>query len=150
MTRKILHDWQTVCDILDAGSILHLALVDEHGPYCIPLDYVRMGKCLYLHCGKSGKKLDAIAHDKRVSFAVETDVELKQAREACKWGHCFRSVVGFGTAHVVTDEQERRKGLDALVLKWAGEIQPINEKILHNKTVIIRIDIASATSRTRT
>ncbi len=150
MTREILDDWQTASEILDAGHILHLAMIDKDGPYCIPLDYVRMDKRLYLHCGKSGKKLDVIARDKRVSFAVETNIEVKRADLACKWGHRFRSVVGFGTAHIVTNEQERLRGMNALIVKWAGKPQPMNEKIFLNKTVIVRIDIASATSRIRT
>lgn len=149
MPREIITDWLVASDILDAAQVLHLALVDQDGPYCVPLNFARKGHCLYLHSSTHGKKLDAIRDDNRVSFAVETDLKLKTAATACKWGYDFRSVIGFGTATVVDDSQQRLDGMHAIIEKWAGKALPLNEKIFQAQTLIIRIDITSATVRVR-
>ena len=149
MPREIITDWQTACDILDAAHVIHLALVDQDGPYCVPVNFARKGHALYLHSSTAGKKLDAMRADNRVSFAVETDLKIKTAATACKWGYDFRSVVGFGTATVVEDAQERLEGMNAIIEKWAGETLPMNEKMFQTQTLVVRIDITSATVRIR-
>ena len=40
------------------------------GPYAVPMHYTVMDGQIYLHCAKTGYKLDAIARDDRVCFTV--------------------------------------------------------------------------------
>lgn len=155
MPRNLSDDWKAACEVLDRAELLHLALADEHGPYCVPLNFVRVGRTLYLHSGLRGRKMDAFRAGAEVCFSAQVEVERKRAKAACKLGYRFRSVVGFGAARVVEEEKERWAAMDALVAKWsaltgaAGEL-PVNDTIFREKTAMVRIDVASATVRERT
>ena len=48
-------------DIIERGQYAVLALhsVDKY-PYCVPINYAKIGKILYFHCAEEGKKLDCI------------------------------------------------------------------------------------------
>ncbi len=147
MPREYSTDFSLIASILDTATVLTLAMSDSDRPYCLPLNFVRVEHSLYLHSGTSGKKLDILAQNPHVCFSLQSDVELQSAELACKWGYAFRSVIGTGVASIVTDAAEKRAGLEALITKWAGSPQPINEKIFSNKTCILRIDISEATAR---
>lgn len=158
MARTILDDWNLVAAVLDEAEVLNLSMVEqgENGPapYCVPVNFARAGKSLYLHSGLKGRKLEALAATPVVCFTALTGLELKTADTACKIGYHFRSVVGFGTAKVVESAEERQSGMRAIVEKWErlagleGPL-PMNEKTFDTATVVLRIDVTSATLRER-
>lgn len=148
MSKEYSTDWNQAAAVLDEARIMHLALTGDDGPYCLPVNFARKGRHIYLHSGTSGKKLDMLAKDNRVCFSAQADVRLKTASLACNWGYDFRSVVGFGTVDILTDETERRHGLETIVHKWAGKAMAVNEKIFAAQTLVLRINVSEATLRT--
>ena len=104
--------------ILEQGTSGVLALLGDEGyPYAVPLSYVYDGQNIYFHSAKAGHKLDAIRTYPKASFCV-IDQDRIVPQEYTTY---FRSVIAFGTVHILEDEAEKRKAIQALALKYAPE-----------------------------
>ena len=108
-------------DILYRGTSGVLAVSgDDDYPYAVPLSYVYDGEKLYFHSAGSGHKLDAISRNARVSFCV-IDQDLIIPEEYTTY---FRSVIVFGTIHIMEDEAEKRQAIEKLAQKYAPRSTP--------------------------
>lgn len=104
--------------VLTHGASGVLALSGDNGfPYAVPISYVYDGTNIYFHCAKSGHKLDAIRRNSKASFCVVDKDEIIPE----KYTSCFRSVIVFGTIHIMENEQEKRETIEKLALKYAPE-----------------------------
>ena len=103
-------------EILERNTSGVLAVLGDSGyPYAAPLSYVYCGGSLYFHCAKSGHKLDAIKGCDKVSFCViDQDRVIPE-----QYTTYFRSVVVFGRAGILTDEDEIRDAIERLAVKYA-------------------------------
>ena len=88
---------------------------DEEYPYAVPISYVQDGDVLYFHCARSGHKLDLIRQNPKASFCV-VDQDQIHPEAYTTW---FRSVIVFGTVHILEDGQEKRQAIEKLALKYA-------------------------------
>ena len=82
-------------------------LGDDGYPYGIPLDhwYSEDDNKLYFHCAKTGHKLDAVAAYDKVSYCVMDEGYRKEG----EWALNINSVVIFGKARIVDDEEDELK-----------------------------------------
>lgn len=116
MRRKRQQLTETECiEILKRNTSGVLAVSGDSGyPYAVPLSYVYDGRTLYFHCAKSGHKLDAIKDCDKVSFCVvDQDLVVPQ-----KYTTYFRSVIVFGRASIVDQEDEIRSAIEKLAIKY--------------------------------
>ncbi|MEF2145467.1 MAG: pyridoxamine 5'-phosphate oxidase family protein [Desulfovibrionaceae bacterium] len=148
MRKGIITDRESIYNILDNAELLHLALCDEEGPFCVPVNHVRIGGRIVIHSGLRGRKAAALRSGQKLGFSAVTDVRLKQGEQACSWGYYFRSVRGTGLASFVEEETQRRSDLEALVKRYTNVLPPINADVLA-KTAIFSIEITEATGRVR-
>lgn len=117
----------------------------EEYPYAVPLNYVYCEGKIYFHSAKAGHKIDAIARNPKVSFAVIDQDEIVSA----EYTSYFRSVIVFGKTRI-TEGEEWNRGFQALVEKYSGD-RPAQEK--QNKisgcqrSHIIAIDIDHVTGK---
>lgn len=107
--------------IVHRAAVCRLALSDEGMPYIVPLCFGYRDNVLYFHSGKDGRKLDILHRNNRVCFEMEGDCRIRDAEEPCRWGLVYQSVVGFGRAFLVDDEEEKRRALTAIMQHYAGE-----------------------------
>lgn len=116
MRRKRQQLTEAECvELLRGNTSGVLAVFGDDGyPYAVPLSYVYDNGTLYFHCAKSGHKLDAIKACDKVSFCV-IDQDLVVPREYTTY---FRSVITFGRAHIMTQEDEIRTAIDKLAIKY--------------------------------
>ncbi len=92
-----------------------LAVSGDGGyPYAVPLSYVHSNGRLYFHCATTGHKLDAIARQPKVSFCVIDQDVVAPAEYSTR----YRSVIVFGTARVLQNEEEIRRALELLSSKY--------------------------------
>lgn len=109
--------------VLRRGTSGVLALEGDCGyPYAVPISYVYDGEKLYFHSARAGHKLDAIRHNPKASFCV-IDQDQVVPEEYTTY---FRSVVVFGRMRVLEDEQEKRKAIEKLAIKYAPKDSPEN------------------------
>jgi hypothetical protein len=99
-----------------------LATCDAAGqPYITPLNYVCYRGKIYFHSKLSGRKLDNIAWNRRVCFAVsETAKNAFCGERPCACATRYTSVLASGTARIVADIAEKVKLLNVLVEKFAA------------------------------
>lgn len=148
MKKGTTTDRSTVNDVLDRADVLWLALSDEDGPYCVPVNHARSGDVLYIHSGLKGRKADILRTGSVVAFSAATDLVFKPATEhACSMGYRFRSVCGTATPEELSGDAFMH-ALDALTLKYGGEAMPYHEKGL-TITTTFALTIKDATARTK-
>lgn len=88
---------------------------DDGYPYTVPLSYSLKGDKLYFHCAKTGHKLDGIKRNSKVSFCVIDKDEVVPE----KFTTNYRSVIVFGRATIIEDENECKEILMTLVEKYS-------------------------------
>ncbi len=86
-------------------------LGDDGYPYGVPVHHVYHNGKIYFHCAKVGHKLDAIAKEDKVSFCVVDHEKILQEKLSTQ----FKSVIVFGKAAVITDEEERMDVFRAII-----------------------------------
>lgn len=137
---------EAIEEIIRRARVVYLAMTDRDRPYVLPLSYGYDGTALYLHSAAEGRKLDILHSAPRVCFAISIDHELIRGERPCDWDFRYRSVIGEGTVAFVTDEQEKRRGLDAIVRQHGGEGGDYPEASLRHTTVL-RIDVESLSGK---
>lgn len=87
--------------ILDRGQTGILSLIGDDGyPYGVPVNYVRIGDSIYIHCAAEGYKIDAVRSCAKASFCVVDADDVVQSEYATN----FRSVIAFGQITVITED----------------------------------------------
>lgn len=133
--------------ILKTASSGVLALYDDNGyPYAVPLNFVYHDNAVYFHCAKEGHKIDAIRNCDKASFCVTA----KAAVVAEQFATDYYSVIVFGRAQIISEQEEMRSILRRLNSKLApdfpekGNIE-IEEGI--NNVCIIKLDVEHITGK---
>ncbi|NDZ81727.1 pyridoxamine 5'-phosphate oxidase family protein [Streptomyces sp. SID10853] len=149
------YDRELVHSILDEGYLCHLGFLRDGAPVVLPTLYTRVGERLYIH-GSTGSRPLRAAGDEDPGIAVcltVTHVDgLVLARSAFHHSINYRSVVVHGTARQVTDDEERRTALDAIVEQAvpgrSHDSRPANAKELA-ATAVVRLDLDEVSAKVR-
>ncbi|ATL26108.1 pyridoxamine 5'-phosphate oxidase family protein [Streptomyces formicae] len=154
------YDKESVHRILDEAYVCHLGFVRDGAPVVLPTLYGRVGDRLYVH-GSTGSRPLRMAGDGKdqadpglqVCLTVTHVDGLVLARSAFHHSINYRSVVVHGTAHQVTDPEEKRAALDALVDHVVpgrtADSRPANAKELA-ATAVLRLDLDEVSAKART
>ena len=150
------YDRELVHAILDEGYVCHLGFVREGRPVVLPTLYGRVGERLYVHGSTGSRPLRMTGQADPglpVCLTVTHVDALILARSAFHHSINYRSVVVHGVAHDVTDPEEKRAALDALVDHVvpgrAADSRPANKKELA-ATAVIRLDLEEVSAKLRT
>ncbi|MGW7279615.1 pyridoxamine 5'-phosphate oxidase family protein [Streptomyces sp. NPDC054844] len=150
------YDKELVHAILDEGYVCHLGFVRDGAPVVLPTLYGRVGDRLYVHGSTGSRPLrmtGAADPGLPVCLTVTHVDALVLARSAFHHSINYRSVVVHGTAYEVTDPEERRTALDALVDHVvpgrSADSRPANKKELA-ATAVIRLDLDEVSAKLRT
>ncbi|WP_030664527.1 pyridoxamine 5'-phosphate oxidase family protein [Streptomyces cellulosae] len=150
------YDKDLVHAILDEGYVCHLGFVRDGAPVVLPTLYARVGERLYVHGSTGSRPLRMTGQagpGLPVCLTVTHVDALILARSAFHHSINYRSVVVHGVAHDVTDSEEKRMVLDALVDHVvpgrAADSRPANRKELA-ATAVIRLDLNEVSAKLRT
>jgi nitroimidazol reductase NimA-like FMN-containing flavoprotein (pyridoxamine 5'-phosphate oxidase superfamily) len=143
---KELTDRSALDALLLAAPTLFLSLADEGGPYVVPLTFGWDGECLWLHSALEGKKVDLLRQSPLVGFALVAEQELVPGDPACRWTMRYRSVRGKGVAEFITDPDQKVKGLECLMSKFAPGPYHFDEKSLA-RVLVIRVRITELSAK---
>ncbi|BDQ35125.1 pyridoxamine 5'-phosphate oxidase family protein [Pseudodesulfovibrio portus] len=146
MRKGVTHDPKVVSDLLARTDVLWLALTDESGPHCVPVNFAEEDGVIYIHSGRRGRKAACLDSGNRVAFSAALDIEKRKGGDdACNQGYRFKSVMGNGTPRELTGD-EKMHGLDLITVKHLGRQLPYVDKVLPI-TAVYAIDIEEATAR---
>lgn len=103
---------------------------DDGYPYTVPLSFAyEEGKdgglgTIGFHCAKVGHKIDSIRRNNKVSFTVIDRDEVMPKERTTK----FCSVIAFGTARIIEDEEELRQAANAVGAKYSAGYEDLYMK----------------------
>jgi len=152
---RAAYDRELVHAILDEGYVCHLGFIRDGAPVVLPTLYARSGERLYVHGSTGSRPLRGAAGDPGLPVCLTvTHVDgLVLAKSAFHHSINYRSVVVHGTAHQVTDPEERALALDAIVEQAvpgrAADSRRANAKELA-ATAVIRLDLREVSAKLRT
>jgi len=133
-------------DILLNSEYGTLATIGDDGyPYSVPLNYVYLNEAIYFHSAKTGKKMDNINFNNRVSFSMVLSSELVPQEFSAN----FKSAVAFGKTAVVEGE-EKKAALLELVRKYAPEFYEQGKTYIDraiDSTTILKITVENLTGK---
>jgi len=139
-------DKKDIEDIILRSKVCKLAMCEQNMPYIVPLCFGFKNNTLYFHSAPKGKKIEILKKNPDVCFEFEILTQVIKSAKACKWGMKYRSVIGFGKAGFIDDDDLKRQAFDIIMNQYAdGSF--IYEEALLKSTVIIKVEIHSMTGK---
>lgn len=153
------YDRETIYAILDEALLCHVGFVvpsndtpDGVAPVVIPTIHWREGDSLYFHGSAASRMLRSLKNGVDACVTVTLLDGLVLARSAFHHSMNYRSVVVFGKARVVEDD-EKLRALDALVDHVvhgrSKEMRP-HKDIELKQTLVLSLPLEEASAKIRT
>jgi nitroimidazol reductase NimA-like FMN-containing flavoprotein (pyridoxamine 5'-phosphate oxidase superfamily) len=133
-------------EIISRSKVCKLAMCEGDIPYIVPMCFGFRNHTLYLHSAPKGKKIEILKKNPNVCFEFEIFTQIIQSAKACKWGMKYRSVIGFGTAGFITDDDLKRDAFDVIMNQYSDETFSYEEASLKS-AIIIKVEIRSMTGK---
>ncbi|WP_428541868.1 pyridoxamine 5'-phosphate oxidase family protein [Rhodopila sp.] len=145
-------DKATVYDILDSAMVAHIAYVIDGQPFCTPTGFWREDDKLYWHGSSASRMIRSQSAGVPVCVTVTHFDAIVLARSGFHHSVNYRSVMAFGTARMVDDQEEKRRLMDRFVDRLfpgrSGEIRPpTKQEMKATSFVVMPIDQASGKIR---
>ena len=133
-------DIQELLSIVEECRICHVGLLDDKGVYVVPLnygfEYVNKQLILYFHSAQVGRKIDAIIKNPNVCVEMDCDHRLIEGEKACDFSFGFKSVIGNGVATILSNYDEKLKGLSLLMKHETLKEYAFDENMVNHVSVI--------------
>ena len=150
--KREVNDIEHVNAILDAGFLCHVAFTHEGQSMMIPTAYGRKDDALYIHGSTKNFMLNQLLNGQTSCIAVTHLDGLVLARSLFHTSVNYRSVVLFGKAVLLTDEEERMEGLRIItehIIKGRWDEVPVGTEQELKATMVIKFAIDSASAKVR-
>jgi hypothetical protein len=146
------YDRKTVYQILDAALVCHISYVIEGRPYCTPTGFWREADHLYWHGSSASRMLRTQAAGIPVCLTVTHIDALVMARSGFHHSVNYRSVMAFGTAHIIDDPQKKLRLMDNFI----DRVYPGRSKLIRQPsaqefkaTTLMGMEIETASGKVR-
>lgn len=146
------YDREQAYSILDEGMVAHVGFDTADGPTVIPMTYARMGDQIVLHGAVASRWLSSFEKGKPVSVCVTLLDGLVLAQSAFSHSMNYRSVVCFGNATVVADDETKQRAFRAFLEhllpgRWEDSRQPDAKET--GATIVLSVPIDEASVKVR-
>lgn len=153
LPKRASYERETVYAILDEGFVCHVGFVSEGRPVVIPTGYGRSGDQLYIHGSAASRMLRTLREGVDVCVTVTLVDGLVLARSSFHHSMNYRSVVVFGRARVVEDEDEKMEALRVFadhVLRGRWEDARLPNRSELRQTIVLALPLEEASAKIRT
>jgi len=103
---RAINDRAAMYDILDAGLVAHVAVVDAHQPFIIPVAYARSGDDVLFHGSSASRLFRLLAEGQPTCFTVTLLDGLVLARSSFESSMNYRSVMAIGVARPLEGDEK--------------------------------------------
>jgi nitroimidazol reductase NimA-like FMN-containing flavoprotein (pyridoxamine 5'-phosphate oxidase superfamily) len=146
-SRQEIKDKAVLEEILSGSEICRLSMLDGELPYIIPVNYGYRDGYIYIHSAPEGKKIELLKNNSLICFEVEDMVQIVKGKEACDWTTRYRSVVGYGTMEILSDDRSKQEGLEVIMAQHgAPELDKFDARNL-KRMVILKLRITSLSGK---
>ena len=145
-------DMQLAHEIIDESRICHVGFTLDGQPYVVPMALGRDGDRILLHGSVVSRLMTNLADGLPCCVTITHLDGLVLARSSFNSSMNYRSLMAFGTASLVTDEAEKKRGLDILVEHLApgrlADLRPSTRKEL-NATTLLTLPLETFSIKSR-
>jgi len=143
---------ETVRQILDAGSICHVAVAHAEQAFVIPIFYARMEDELIVHGSTANRVLRALANGAEACVTVTLVDAIVLARSAFHHSMNYRSVIAYGRARKLEQLEHKTEALRLLIEKlvpgrWDDTRRPSTEELA--RTLVLALPLSEASAKVR-
>jgi len=139
-------DIREIESIIRKAQVCRLALADGGLPYIVPLCFGYKNKKLYFHSAKAGKKIAILRRNRQVCFEFDIDARVRSGKTACNWTMAYKSVIGFGTASLIENPEEKQAALDIIMRQYSeGDFTYLDKALA--EMLVIKVDISTMTGK---
>ena len=138
-------DIDEISSIISRCDVCRIALSDNNIPYIVTMNFGYTGVSgnkLYFHCAREGKKLEILSKNNIVCFQFDIDHQLEQGENACDFGMSYKSVVGWGKIKIITEEEEKKRGLDHIMSHYSDRVEFTYKQAVLDRTIVLCLDIS--------
>lgn len=150
--KRAIYQKEEIYQILDKEYLCHVGFIHENYPVVIPTMYGREADFLYIHGSSVSRLIKQISTGIDVCLSIANVTGWVLARSAYHHSLNYESVVVFGKAKLVSDE-EKPQALkiisDHLIKGRWEEVRPPSEKEL-KATQVLKIEIEQISAKKRT
>lgn len=145
-------DLQLAQKIIDGSRICHVGFTLDGQPYVVPMALGRDGGKILLHGSVVSRLMTNLADGLPCCVTVTHLDGLVLARSSFNSSMNYRSLMVFGSATLVSDEVEKKRGLDILVEHLApgrlADLRPSTRKEL-NATTLLTLPLETFSIKSR-
>lgn len=121
---RAVTDREKILQILDACHCCRVGFSDPDGAYIVPLSFAFVPGTpdrFYFHGAKEGRKAARIAARPKVGFELDCSYALVEGTSGCSYSCRYQSVIGTGRIGEVTDMEEKKQALAAIMAHYEPE-----------------------------
>ena len=130
-------------ELLRRGQVAHIGTLWDEQPFVTPSNYYfdEANHRLIFHSNLTGRIRANIEHQARVCVEVSELGRYLPSNVALEFSLQYRSVMVFGTAHIIDDPEEQRRVLHQLIAKYFSPMElgkdyrPVTDQELKRTTV---------------
>jgi uncharacterized protein len=132
--------------IIKQSNCCYIGMVDEsNNPYVLPFNFGYHDKCIYLHSGNTGKKIDILKKNNRVCVVFSTghNVTWQNPEIACSYIMSYKSVMCHGHIEFIEDFDKKVEALNIIMQQYTGRdfnySKPSVDNVLTYKVIVDEI-----------
>jgi nitroimidazol reductase NimA-like FMN-containing flavoprotein (pyridoxamine 5'-phosphate oxidase superfamily) len=153
LPKRGVFDRELVYRILDEGFICHISFAVDGQPFVIPTGYARVGDQLYIHGSQVSRMLRTLSQGIDVCVGVTLVDGLVLARSAFHHSMNYRSVVIFGRAALVAENEAKLAALFAfsehvIPGRWNDVREPTEQEL--KATTVLALPLVEVSAKVRT
>ena len=153
LPKRGVFDRELVYRILDEGFVCHVSFAVDGRPVVIPTGYARVADQLYIHGSQVSRMLRTLSTGIDVCMGVTLVDGLVLARSAFHHSINYRSVVIFGQASLVEDQEAKVAALLAFSEhvvpgRWAEVREPTSQEL--KATTVLSLPLQEVSAKVRT
>jgi nitroimidazol reductase NimA-like FMN-containing flavoprotein (pyridoxamine 5'-phosphate oxidase superfamily) len=145
--KQEITDKEIIKEILSKSIICRLGLIDGGRSYIVPVNYGYSDNTIYIHSASEGKKIELLKLNNNVCFEIEYHSEIIKKEKACDWNTKYRSVIGYGSIEIITDEEEKKQGLDFIMKQHGSKDNNVYKNSSLKNMVILKLNIEEITGK---
>ncbi len=138
-------DCNAIKTFIESEQILRIAYDDAGDIYIVPVNYgfsyADNKYSFYFHGAKAGRKYELTKKEPTVGFEIDGNYKLLEGEVACEFSATFQSVVGTGKLHLIEDDDEKRKGLNAIMKQTTQKAEWSYSDEMVKAVAVFRLDV---------
>ena len=151
LKKREITDKKELLSIVEKCHVLHIGSQDEEGMFIVPVNYGYQWQerengdgalTFYIHSAKEGRKARAFERQSQVALELDWSGGVIEGPYTCSYSFAYESIMGTGNIRLLTEKEEKIKGLELIMKHMAPESQMEFWDEMVEAVAVYRIDVA--------